>query len=99
MTSSNQGARCVVDDGNHLHVGHPNFSQGLVQHSHNVFANYTRTVEALRPVDQESHIESLLGHREGKCEPKVELLRRGKLLDSEEVEDALRKKIKEVFPR
>ena len=109
MASSNQGARCVVDDGNHLHVGHPNFSQGLVQHSHNVFANYSRTVEALRPakkkgggykkgsLDQESHIKSLLGHGEGKCEPKVELLGRGKLLDREEVEDALRKKVEEVF--
>ena len=110
MASSNQGARSIVDDGNDLHVGHPNLSQGLVQHSHHVFANYSRTVEALRPakrkggaikkgsLDQESHIKSLLGHGEGKCEPKVELLGRGKLLDSEEVEDALSKKVEEVFP-
>ena len=86
MASSNQSPRCIVDDGNHLHVGHPNFSQGLVQHSHHIFTNHSGTVEALRPakkkgggykkgsLDQESHIKSLLGHREGKCKPKVELL-------------------------
>ena len=109
MASSNQRPRRVVDDGNHLHVGHPNFGQGLVQHSHHIIANHSRTVEALRPakrkgggyidcsLDQESHVESLLGHREGKCEPKVELLGRGKFLDIEEVKDALRKKVEEVF--
>ena len=109
MATSNQRSRCVVDDGNHLHVGHPNFSQGLVQHSHHIFANHSGTVEALRPakrkcggyidgsLDQESHVESLLGHGEGKCEPKVELLGRGKFLDIEEVKDALRKKAEEVF--
>ena len=111
MASSNQGARRVVDDGNHLHVGHPNFSQGLVQHSNNVFANYSRTVEALCPaekkgggykkgsLDQESHIESLLGHWEGKCEAEVELLGQWEFLDGEEVKDALRKKVEEVFAR
>ena len=49
VATSNKRAGRVVDDGHHLHIGHPNVCQGLVQHSHHVFADHSRTIKTLCP--------------------------------------------------
>ena len=49
VATSNKRAGRVVDDGHHLHIGHPNVCQGLVQHPHHVFADHSRTIKTLCP--------------------------------------------------
>ena len=59
VATSNKRAGRVVDDGHHLHIGHPNVCQGLVQHPHHVFADHSRTIKTLCPAGMKVMFDSL----------------------------------------